>query len=83
MTTYFKGLDLRLLKPRPARGTLRDLAAGILWAIQHLTPRFSIHPIQEWRWLAREGKIVITPEKRSFRIQLEDTHTTTVGHRLS
>ena len=26
-------------------------------------------------WLAREDRILITPEKRSFRIQLKDTQT--------
>jgi hypothetical protein len=42
-------------------------------------------PLFDWAigWLAREDKIVITPEKRSFRIQLKDTHTITAGHRLS
>ena len=27
-------------------------------------------------WLAREDKIVITPEKRSFRVELKDTQGT-------
>ena len=30
-------------------------------------------------WLARDDKVVITREKRSFRIQLRDTHTKTAG----
>ena len=32
-------------------------------------------PIFDWAvgWLAREDKIVITPEKRSFRLRLKDT----------
>jgi len=30
-------------------------------------------------WLAREDKFVITPEKRSFRVRLKDTHTKTAG----
>ncbi len=38
-------------------------------------------PIFDWGvgWLAREDKIVITSEKRSFRIQLKDAHTKTAG----
>jgi len=34
-------------------------------------------PLFDWAigWLAREDKILITPEKRSFRIQLKDTQT--------
>ena len=34
-------------------------------------------PLFDWAigWLAREDKIVITPEKRSFRVQLKDTQT--------
>jgi len=41
-------------------------------------------PLFDWAigWLAREDKIVITPEKRSFRIQLKDAHTKSAGHRL-
>ena len=30
-------------------------------------------------WLAREDKVVITREKRSFRIQLKDARTKTAG----
>jgi len=32
-------------------------------------------PVFHWAigWLAREDKIVITPEKRSFSVQLKDT----------
>jgi Winged helix-turn-helix domain (DUF2582) len=39
-------------------------------------------PMFDWAvgWLAREDKIVITSEKRSFRIKLKDTHTKTAGH---
>jgi hypothetical protein len=42
-------------------------------------------PVFDWAigWLAREGKIVIMPEKRSFRIHLKDTNTMAAGHRLS
>jgi hypothetical protein len=34
-------------------------------------------PLLDWAigWLAREDKIVITPVKRSFRVQLKDTRT--------
>ena len=34
-------------------------------------------PLFDWAigWLAREDKILITPEKRSFRIQLKNTQT--------
>ena len=34
-------------------------------------------PLFDWAigWLAREDKILITPEKRSFGIQLKDTQT--------
>jgi Winged helix-turn-helix domain (DUF2582) len=36
-------------------------------------------PVFDWviGWLAREDKIVITPEKRSFRVQLKGTQTAT------
>ena len=38
-------------------------------------------PVFDWAvgWLAREDKIVITSEKRSFQIQLKDTETKTAG----
>jgi len=34
-------------------------------------------PLFDWAigWLAREDKIAITPEKRSFRVQLKDSQT--------
>ena len=34
-------------------------------------------PVFDWAigWLTREDKIVITPEKRGFRVQLKDTQT--------
>ncbi len=40
-------------------------------------------PVFDWAigWLAREDKILITPEKRSFRIQLKDTHRSGAHHR--
>jgi hypothetical protein len=38
-------------------------------------------PVFDWAigWLAREDKIVITREKRSFRVRLKDTHAKTAG----
>jgi hypothetical protein len=38
-------------------------------------------PVFDWAigWLAREDKLVITPEKRSIRIKLKDSHTKTAG----
>lgn len=41
-------------------------------------------PLFDWAigWLAREDKIAITPEKRSFRVQLKDTPPTMAGHGL-
>lgn len=38
-------------------------------------------PIFDWAlgWLAREDKIVITPEKRSFRIRLKETQARAAG----
>jgi hypothetical protein len=38
-------------------------------------------PVFDWAvgWLAREDKIVITPEKRSFRLCLKDTKGRPVG----
>ncbi len=30
-------------------------------------------------WLAREDKIVITPEKRSFRLRLKEPHASVAG----
>ena len=38
-------------------------------------------PLFDWAigWLAREDKILITFEKRSFRIKLKDTYTKSTG----
>ncbi len=38
-------------------------------------------PLFHWAlgWLAREGNIVITPEKRSFRIRLNETQAKALG----
>lgn len=38
-------------------------------------------PVFDWAigWLAREDKIVITPEKRSFRVSLKEPHARAAG----
>jgi winged helix-turn-helix protein DUF2582 len=38
-------------------------------------------PLFEWAvgWLAREGKIVISPAKRSFRLRLRESHARAAG----
>ena len=38
-------------------------------------------PIFDWAvgWLAREGKILITREKRTYRIRLKEEHAKAVG----
>ena len=38
-------------------------------------------PVFDWAigWLAREDQIVITPEKRSFRIRLREQHAKATG----
>ena len=38
-------------------------------------------PVFDWAvgWLAREDKLVITSEKRSFHIRLKDAHTKTAS----
>jgi Winged helix-turn-helix domain (DUF2582) len=38
-------------------------------------------PVFDWAigWLAREDQIVITPEKRSFRIRLKQEHAKATG----
>ena len=38
-------------------------------------------PVFDWAvgWLAREDKIVITPEKRSFRLRLKEPHAKAAG----
>jgi hypothetical protein len=69
--------------------------AGAIWSALNITGELSLlqlkrevkgkTPLFDWAigWLAREGKILITPEKHSFRIQLKDAHTIAAGHRLS
>ena len=65
--------------------------AGIIWHALNERGELSLPklkkevngktPVFDWAvgWLAREDKIVITSEKRSFRIQLKDAHTKTAG----
>ena len=65
--------------------------AGIIWHALNDSGELSLTklkkevngkaPVFDWAvgWLAREDKVVITREKRSFRIQLRDTHTKTAG----
>ncbi len=38
-------------------------------------------PVFDWAigWLAREDKIVIRPEKRSFRVRLKESHAKAAG----
>ncbi len=69
--------------------------AGAIWSALNITGELSlVHlqrevkgktPLFDWAigWLAREGKIVITPKKRSFTIQLKDALPMAAGHRLS
>ncbi len=65
--------------------------AGIIWHALNDRAELSLAklkkevngktPVFDWAvgWLAREDKLVITSEKRSFRIQLKDAHTKTAG----
>ena len=65
--------------------------AGIIWHALNDSGELSLAklkkevngktPVFDWAvgWLAREDKLVITSEKRSFRIQLKDAHTKTAG----
>jgi Winged helix-turn-helix domain (DUF2582) len=66
-------------------------AAGKIWQTLNGKGEFSLEqlkkevegksPLYDWAigWLAREDKIVITPEKRSFRVQLKDAQTKTAS----
>jgi winged helix-turn-helix protein DUF2582 len=38
-------------------------------------------PLFDWAvgWLAREDKIAITPERRSFRVRLKESHAKAAG----
>jgi len=65
--------------------------AGIIWHALNDRAELSLAklkkevngktPVFDWAvgWLAREDKLVITQEKRSFRTQLKDAHTKTAG----
>lgn len=65
--------------------------AGAIWQALNTTGEMSLAqlrkkvngktPLFEWAvgWLAREDKIVIAPEKRSFRIRLTNTQTGATG----
>jgi len=61
-------------------------AAGAIWDVLNTKGELSLgelkkevkgkEPTFDWAigWLAREDQIVITPEKRSFRIRLREQH---------
>ncbi len=65
--------------------------AGIIWHALNDSGELSLTklkkevngktPVFDWAvgWLAREDKLVITPEKRSFRIQLKDARIKTAA----
>ena len=65
--------------------------AGAIWQALSARGEFSLAqlkrevkgktPLFDWAigWLAREDKIVITPEKHSFRIRLKEAHAKAVG----
>ncbi len=65
--------------------------AGIIWHALNDRAELSLAklkkevngktPVFDWAvgWLAREDKLVITQEKRSFHIWLKDAHTKTAG----
>jgi hypothetical protein len=66
-------------------------AAGSIWLALNSKSELSLvrlkrevkgkTPLFGWAigWLARENKIVITPEKRSFRLHLKDAHPKAAG----
>ena len=66
-------------------------AAGLIWEALKMKGELSLAqlkkevngktPIFAWAigWLAREDKIVITPEKRSFRLRLRDAEAKAAG----
>ncbi len=66
-------------------------AAGAIWQALNVKGELTLVqlkkevkekvPIFHWAigWLAREDKIVITPEKRSFRIRLKEAQARTAG----
>jgi len=59
--------------------------AGAIWQVLNAKGKLSLPrlkkevngktPLFDWAvgWLAREDRILITPEKRSFRVRLKDT----------
>jgi hypothetical protein len=67
------------------------VAAGAIWHALNNKGELSLAQLKreakaktllfDWAigWLAREDKIVITREKRSFHIRLKDTHAKTAG----
>jgi len=67
------------------------VAAGAIWHALNNKGELSLAQLKreakakallfDWAigWLAREDKIVITREKRSFRVRLKDTHAKTAG----
>ncbi len=67
------------------------IAAGAIWHVLYAKGELSLAqlkkeangktPIFDWAigWLAREGKIMITREKRSFRVGLKEAHAKAAG----
>jgi hypothetical protein len=67
------------------------MTAGVIWHALNSKGEMSIaqlrrcvkgkSPVFDWAvgWLAREDKIVITPEKRSFHIRLREAHARAAG----
>ena len=54
---------------------------GELWLAQLRKAVKGKPPLFDWAlgWLAREDKVIITPEKRSFRIRLRETQVKAAG----
>ena len=67
------------------------ITAGMIWHALNAKGELSLaqlkkevnakSPLFDWAigWLAREGKIVITGEKRSFRVALKEAHAKATG----
>jgi hypothetical protein len=65
--------------------------AGAIWRVLHAQGELSLPqlkkelngkmPVFDWAvgWLAREDKIVISREKRSFRLRLKETEAAAAG----
>jgi hypothetical protein len=61
-------------------------AAGAIWQALNMNGEYTLPklkqnidctgPVFDWAigWLAREDKIIVTREKRSFRVKLKDHH---------